>query len=96
MEDLSLNLTKQLYMTHQKVQPITMNDLIASSLIFHPKSEISFKSIQISCKNLLNHIKLKNYQTYINNPPQNYDINEACLNLGFSVKGDPKDKHKGD
>ena len=73
-----------------------MNALIASSLIFHPKPEISFKTIKISCKNLLNHIQFKDYQTYINNIPQNFDINEACLNLGFSVKGNPKDRHKGD
>ena len=35
-------------------------------------------------------------KTYLNGPPQNYDIEQAAVNLGFLVRGQPNDKRKGD
>lgn len=94
--DLSMQLTKDLYMIQQKQTPITMNSLITSSLVFYSENEISFKSIKIRCKNIYDHIQRQKYLTYISGPPTNYDIDQAVNHLGLKVRGKPMDKLKGD
>ena len=73
-----------------------MNSMIASAILFHPKPKITFDHVKITTKNLYNHIRRKEYKTYISGPPQNFDINKAAIRLGFKVEGKPLDKRKGD
>ena len=73
-----------------------MNSLIASALLFQPRKEITFKNIKTITKSIYNYIKEKDYKTYVSICPQNYDIKQAVLNLGFKVSGDPLDKKIGD
>ena len=73
-----------------------MNLIISSCLLYYPKNEITFKNIKIITRNIFIHIKNKKYKTYLNGPPQNFDIEQAALNLGFTINGQPNDKTKGD
>jgi len=91
-----MKLTKELYMVQQSEQPITMNSLIASSLIYHADPKVSFKDIKNTTKTLYDYIKLKKFKNYISTMPQNYDINLAALSLGFQVSGTPNDRKTGD
>lgn len=95
-EDLALKLTRDLYRIQQEEQPITMNSLIAATLMYYPREEIRFKDIKISTSLIYDYIMERGYKTYISTQPQNYDINQAALNLGFTVKGNPTDRKKGD
>ena len=72
-----------------------MNSLISSVLYTYPKPEITFQEIKSSCKQTYDYIVNQGYKTYISASPQNYDINQAVLNLGFTVKGKPMDKKLG-
>jgi glycerol-3-phosphate O-acyltransferase len=95
IEAVSMQLTKDLYQIHQREQPITMNSLIASSLLFHSKPMITFQHVKTTTKNLFTHIQRKGYKTYISGFPQNFDINKAAISLGFKIVGNPLDKRKG-
>jgi len=53
---LSMRLTEDLYIKQIQEQPITQNSLIASSILFHKKKEISFKHIKTACSNMWKHI----------------------------------------
>lgn len=46
-------------------------------------------------KNLYDYIMYKRYKTYVATSPQNFDINDAVLNLGFNIIGKPLDKKQG-
>lgn len=93
---MAIKFTRDLYVIQQREKPITMNLIISASLLYYPLNEITFKSIKIITKNIFKHIKNKKYKTYLNGPPQNYDIEQAALNLGFTINGYPNDKIKGD
>lgn len=90
-----MKLTRDLYRIQQAEQPITMNSIIASSLLYFPRDEIRFKDIKISTSNIYNYVLEKEHKSYVSTQPQNYDINQAALNLGFKVKGNPADRKKG-
>jgi hypothetical protein len=70
--------------------------MITSSLLYQTKSEISFKNIKETSKNIYEHILGRGYKTYCSASPENYDINLAVKHLGLKVVGKPLDKHKGD
>lgn len=72
-----------------------MNSLISSALLYYPKQEVSFDTVKAITKNLYQYINEKGCKTYISVTPQNYDINQAVLNLGFKVRGNPLDKKTG-
>lgn len=72
-----------------------MNLIVSASLLYFPKNEITFKNIKIITRNIFNHIKNKKYKTYLNGPPQSFDIEQAALNLGFTISGKPNDKILG-
>ena len=95
-ESVSLSLTRDLYKIHQQEQPITMNSLISSSLMYYPNQEISFKNIKTITKNIYNYILDKDIKHYCAAAPQNYEINQTVLSLGFNVKGNPIDRKRGD
>ena len=95
-EQLALGLTQDLYRVHQTMQPVTLNAIISTAMLTCPKSEVSFKTMKSITKNIWTHLSEKRVKTYVNNPPSNYDIEQAALSLGFSVKGHPNDKKKGD
>lgn len=46
--------------------------------------------------NLFKVIKSKRPKTFVDNPPNNYDIAEAALSLGFEIEGKPNDRKVGD
>ena len=94
-QGLAMKLTHDLYRIQQRQQPVTMNSMIAASLMLHQKDKISFKSIKDTTQNIYEHVIAMNYKTYCSAPPQNYDIYQAALNLGFSVEGEALDKKKG-
>ena len=94
--NLSLKLTRDLYQIQQKEQPITMNALISTSLLYNPKQEISFKHAIKITKNLYDYIHHKQFKTYVSATPRHYDFQQAALNLGFIVKGKPLDRKLGD
>ena len=73
-----------------------MNSLISSTIMYHSSQEVSFKDIKIATYNLYKYIQDRGYKSYISQTPQNYDINQAALNLGFQVIGDPNAKKTGD
>jgi glycerol-3-phosphate O-acyltransferase len=55
--ELSMQLTKELYVIQQRETPINMNSIISSAMIFQPKREgMSFKNVKISCRNIYDHI----------------------------------------
>jgi hypothetical protein len=95
-DSLSLRLTRELYHNHQKEQPVTMNSLISTSILYKPNSKATFGEIKSFSKQIYRMCKYKGLKTYISNSPSNYDINQAVLNLGFKVKGKPNDKKVGD
>ena len=41
------------------------------------------------------YIQDKRYKNYISTEPQNFDINQAALNLGFQVSGNPEHRKEG-
>lgn len=82
-DEMSLRLTRDLYQIQQKEQPITMNSLISTSLLFNQEEEMSFQAIKVSTKLLYDYILEKGYMNYISASPQFYDINQASLSLGF-------------
>ena len=63
-ESVSLSLTRDLYKIHQQEQPVTMNSLISSSLMYYPNQEISFKNIKTITKNVYNYILDKDIKHY--------------------------------
>ena len=73
-----------------------MNSIIASTLLYYPRTEISVKDIKISTKLLYSYILDRGFKNYISATPANYDINQAALNLGFQVIGKPLDRKVGD
>ena len=91
-----MKLTRDLYKIQQDEQPITMNSIIASSLLYYPRDEMRFKDTKISTSNIYDYIIERGYKSYVSTQPQNFDINIAALNLGFKVIGDPADRKKGD
>jgi hypothetical protein len=96
VSNLPLKLTRDLYKIQQDEQPITMNSIIASSLLYYPRDEMRFKDIKISTSNIYDYIIERGYKSYVSTQPQNFDINIAALNLGFKVIGNPADRKKGD
>lgn len=95
-ENISMRLTSDLYQIQQREQPITMNSLISAALCHYPLPKMTIKYLKSSVKLTYDHILRKEYKTYISSPPQNHDINQAVLNLGFQIKGNPMDKKIGD
>ena len=73
-----------------------MNSLISSSIMYHDSQVVRFKDIKIATSELYRYIQDNGYKNYISNYPQNFDINQAALNLGFKVVGDPMQKKTGD
>lgn len=69
LESVSMSLTRELYFTHQKEQPITMNSVIAASLFYCPMRTISFKQAKDVCHKLYKYISSRNYHTYISTFP---------------------------
>ena len=63
-KEVCLSLTRDLYKIHQQEQPITMNSLISSSLMYYPNQEISFKNIKTITKNVYNYILDKDIKHY--------------------------------
>ena len=94
-DSIAMRLTQDLYQIQQKNQPITMNAMICSSLLYQNQQELSFKNIKNTSKKIYDHILSKGYKTYCSASPENYDINLAVKHLGFQVVGKPLDKHKG-
>jgi hypothetical protein len=91
-----MSLTTDLYQIQQRNEPITMNCMITTSLLYHKnEGEISFKSIKDTTHEVFEHILAKGYKTYCSARPENYDINLAVKHLGLKVIGKPLDKHKG-
>ena len=68
-EDLALKLTRDLYRIQQEEQPITMNSLIAATLMYYPREEIRFKDIKISTSLIYDYIMERGYKTYISMQP---------------------------
>ena len=57
LSELSMQLTKDLYLIQQQETPINMNAIISSALIFQPKRDsMSIKSVKLSCRNIYDHI----------------------------------------
>lgn len=73
-----------------------MNALISSSLLYTNKKEITFKEIKENTKTAYQYIQEKRLLNYISSPPQNFEINQHAINLGFTVKGDPLKRKTGD
>lgn len=73
-QSISLRLTKELYQIQQREQPITMNSLISTAILFNPLEEADFLSIKVTTKKLFDYIKAKDCKTYISASPSNYDI----------------------
>jgi hypothetical protein len=71
---ISRRLTKELYQIQQREQPITMNSLISTSILFNPLQEADFLSIKVTTKKIYDYIRAKRYKTYISASPSNYDI----------------------
>jgi hypothetical protein len=91
-----MNLTNDLYQIQQRNEPITMNCMITTSLLYNKDAgEITFKSIKDTTHEVFEHILAKGYKTYCSARPENYDINLAVKHLGLKVIGMPLDKHKG-
>jgi len=95
MEKMALNLTRELYYVQQKEQPITMNSLISTSLFYQPEQQVTFNKIKGSIDMLYSYIQDSQLKNYISTTPSNYEINNAALNLGFKVIGNPEDRKKG-
>ena len=93
---VSLQLTRELYHIQQKEQPITMNSLVVSALMYYPKNEITIGAVKKSSKAIYDLAQEKEIKIYVSAEPQNFEINQAVLNLGFEVKGDPLNKKTGD
>lgn len=94
--DIQLKLTRDLYYIHKRENPITMNSLVVSSMIYHPENQITIENVKKHARAGFLLTKAKNIKTYVSAEPQNFEINRALLNLGFSVKGDPMNKKTGD
>lgn len=73
-----------------------MNSLISTSLFYQPQLEVSFGQVKQLTHMLYGYMIDKGFKNYISAEPQNYDINQASLNLGFQVRGNPGDKKEGD
>lgn len=72
-----------------------MNSLISTSLFYQPKMQVSFGQVQTLTHMLYQYIQDKQFKNYISAEPQNWDINNASLNLGFTIRGEPSHKKKG-
>ena len=95
LEEVSMKLTKDLYFVQQKQQPITMNSLISSSLLYDTADEIKFTRAKKITGQIYKYIQSRDYLTYVSTYPQNYDIFHAARNLGLKIEGDALDKYKG-
>lgn len=73
-----------------------MNSLISTAILFNPEQEANFASIKSTTGKMYKYIKEKKCKTYISTSPSNYDIQQGCLNLDFTIKGKPMDKKVGD
>ena len=67
--DLPLKLTRDLYKIQQNEQPITMNSIIASSLLYYPRDEMRFKDVKISTSNIYDYIRDRGYKSYVSTSP---------------------------
>ena len=73
-----------------------MNSVISTCLLYYPKDKATFKQLKEVTNEIYKHIKDKDLKTNMSACPQNLDIKDAALSLGFSVKGNPTDRKKGD
>ena len=73
-----------------------MNSVISTCLLYYPKDKATFKQLKEVTNEIYKHIKDKDLKTHISACPQNLDIKDAALSLGFAVKGNPTDRKKGD
>lgn len=73
-----------------------MNSMIAATIMMNQKPKLSFLEIKQTTKMMYEHILGMNYKTYCPAGPENYDIYQAVLNLGYKVEGKALDKKKGD
>ena len=72
-----------------------MNSMMSTCFMYYPKPKRTFQSIKQTSRVLFDYIQTKEAKCYISTHPQNYDINEAALDLGFKVTGEPMNKNKG-
>lgn len=77
------------------MEPATLNGLISTAISIYPKKEVSFKTLSEITTNLYKVIKSKRLKTFVDNPPNNFDIAEAALSLDFKIDGNPNDRKAG-
>lgn len=53
--------------------------MISTAIAIYPKKQASFKTMKEVTSNLFKVIKSKRPKTFVDNPPNNYDIQEAAL-----------------
>ena len=58
--------------------------------------KLPFSDIKNATRGMFEHVLAMNYKTYCPAGPENYDIYQAVLNLGYKVEGNALDKKKGD
>jgi len=91
-----MKLTRDMYDIQQREIPVTMNSMVAATLMLNTKPKLPFSDIKNATKGMFEHVLAMNYKTYCPAGPENYDIYQAVLNLGYKIEGNALDKKKGD